>query len=195
MAVNFHPLLADMDGSISCDVHEDMDVHRAHTFISDKQLLAAVNRVARDTRTSVASLCHTAFSILYARHIRSSPVRTDNPVNNEDSEDLQHKDVLYGMTSAGRSAPLADASSTENIIGPVINTFPVRVQYVLGDERRTIESAVQSIHMQIGQSVEYGSLPLSSIMSQAQQCRGALFNAIFDFQQEAWDQVRAIYST
>jgi len=103
-----------------------------------------------------------------------------------DEEEVLVKDVLYGLTSAGRTTPVRNAVE---IVGPVINTFPVRMPFLSGGaDTRTVAETVQNMHTQISASLEYEGLPLTHIKALAEGCRGGqLFNAIFDFQQEAWD--------
>jgi len=95
------------------------------------------------------------------------------------------KDIVYGLTSSGRCSGLV---SIHAVVGPVINTFPIRMQFPANDQR-TAKEVVEALSAQINQSIEHESLPLAQIMRQAKQCVGKpLFNAIFDYQQGAWDQ-------
>ena len=54
------------------------------------------------------------------------------------------------------------------IVGPVINTFPVRVQVTAGSSQKSVRLLAQELQVQISRSIGHESLPLTEIQKQVQ---------------------------
>ena len=92
------------------------------------------------------------------------------------------EDILYGNTSSGRTANLSDINS---IVGPVINTFPMRYPVESG---QNITDYLHVVQRTLLNSLEFENFPLAEIQKFAAGS-GNIFSVIFDFQTTTWDHV------
>ena len=73
---------------------------------------------------------------------------------------MQRDDIVIGMTISGRSTGLP---GEEDIIGPMMNTVPIRVQFNQQSSFTSIAKYLQDLVAEINS--EYSSTPLSTIQS------------------------------
>ncbi|MFM2577345.1 amino acid adenylation domain-containing protein [Vibrio fortis] len=94
----------------------------------------------------------------------------------------QHN-VVFGMTTSGRPAELAEA---HQMVGIFINTLPVRVQL---NPMLDIGTLLQNIHQQGVRLREYEYTPLSEIIAQSEINRDqSLFDSLLVFENEAMSE-------
>ena len=73
-------------------------------------------------------------------------------------------------------------SGIEAIVGPVVNTFPMRLQF---SESTSVPDVLQAVHRLLVKNGEFEAFPLAAI--QAAAGRRGLFDSIVDFQPESWE--------
>jgi len=129
-----------------------------HKILLDRETVDALQRTARDHRVTLNSVMQAAWAILLAQ--KHSPA-----------------DVVYGTAFSGRPTNLDDA---EFIVGPFVNTLPVRVTV---DGQETVQNLVKKIHsslLQIG-AHQFSSLAEIQRNSKVPQ-RLRLFDSLVVFQ-------------
>ena len=119
-------------------------------------LVQLLRQQARALGTSLASLCHLAFALVLARA-------------------AGRDDVVFGTLVLGR---LQGGVGADRVMGPFINTLPVRVH----TDRGSVREAVRDIHRMLAELMRYEQVPLSL----AQRCSGVsapapLFSALLNF--------------
>jgi len=92
-----------------------------HKILLVRETVDALQRAARDHRVTLNSLMQVAWAILLAQ--KHSPA-----------------DVVYGTAFSGRPTNLDDV---EFIVGPFVNTLPVRVTV---DGQETVQNLVKKVH-------------------------------------------------
>ena len=181
--------IAFCESFLNCDVHSDAGISRARGGIEGPER-DLVLKGARKCDVWVSTLCHTAFVLSYAALTSTASSKiarnSEAPISGQQKNPVT-KDIVYGLTSSGRSCEVSECS---RIVGPVINTFPVRVK--LAASRKpgsSVAQLAQGLQAQIMSSMTHESLPLTEIQRQVSpEHRGKrMFNAVFDYQQEAWD--------
>ena len=162
-------------GPLHCDLADD-DVVRK-TLLLPCATRDAMEQSARAFGVTVASFTHTAWSITLSAFIEAG---THGGV-----------DLVYGCTASGRSSPVP---RIQEIVGPVINTFPMRVQMpktssgVSSDKAPDVRSLVRAVHAQLMGSLTHENFPLAEILKLLNfPVREPMFSVIFDYQQFAWD--------
>ncbi|HEY6250090.1 MAG TPA: amino acid adenylation domain-containing protein [Candidatus Angelobacter sp.] len=149
----------------------------------DPDVARRVRESARKLGVSAASLCHLAWAQVLARV--------------SGREDVVFGTVLFGRMQGG--------TGTNRVMGPSINTLPVRIQ--IGDEG--VEAGIRRVYMHLTDLLrhEHASLGL------AQRCSGVaaptpLFSALLDYRhsgvrrgeaglasrRRAWEGIEALYS-
>ncbi|HKQ08158.1 MAG TPA: amino acid adenylation domain-containing protein [Blastocatellia bacterium] len=118
----------------------------------------ALEEMARGLQVTVNTVVEAAWALVLSRHSGQS-------------------DVVFGATVSGRSAPL---KGIERMVGPLINTLPVRVQ-VKPDE--TVRSYLKRVQERQGQAVEFDYTPLMRVQGWSEMGRGArLFDSLYVFE-------------
>jgi amino acid adenylation domain-containing protein len=146
----------------------DSEVIRCESRLEPSSI-EKIRKAAQVASVTLASLVQAAWCLTYASILESCDGRID---------------MLYGCTTAGRSA-LTDTGSVENVVGPLINTFPVRFQV---DKTATVRSLIADLHAYMIQSVAVENFPLASIIQQlSDKSGGSLFSVVFDYQTQSWD--------
>jgi amino acid adenylation domain-containing protein len=138
----------------------DEDVVRVHRTV-DAQLLQSLQTAARRASVTLAAFFHAAWGAVYAKLTCS-------------------EDILYGNTTAGRSARLSEIGS---IVGPVINTFPMRYTVSAG---HSVRDYLHTVQRTLLNSLEFENYPLAEIQKLSPS-PGSLFSVIFDFQTSTWN--------
>ncbi|GAA6169342.1 amino acid adenylation domain-containing protein [Sessilibacter corallicola] len=110
---------------------------RYWTFELPSQLCSKLQSATKNYQVTLNSLVVAAWSILSARSFNN--------------------DVIFGVTSAGRSAPIADI---ETMLGVFINTLPVRVNV---NEALSVKEFLRDIQSNQAQVREFEYTPLTQV--------------------------------
>lgn len=114
----------------------------------DKTLTSQIHHLAKSAEVSIATVFYLGWAIILKRYSHS-------------------KDVLFGISLSHRNCPL---ENVEKIVGLLINTIPVRIQFGLGNK---IKDLLEIIQKQFLESQENACLSLVEIKKalgvQAQQ--------------------------
>ena len=172
-------------------------------------------------RVSRASLLHAVWCIAYGAmgdddndDDDDDDDDDDNGEQTTDSSDCVFPEIVYGYTTSGRTAAMEEIAS---VIGPVVNTLPLRVSASMLLERTerpnsdgrtsgTIENItaaaskakpkpsftdlVQFLYKRITENLEYENTPLSTIQQIAGVRGRQMFSVIFDYQiTNGWNTV------
>jgi amino acid adenylation domain-containing protein/non-ribosomal peptide synthase protein (TIGR01720 family) len=131
----------------------------------------AVHSFARQHRVTLNTLAQAAWALLLSRA-------------------SEQKDVVYGLTSSGRPAEIANV---DKIVGPCINTVPMRVR-IIGD--RLITEWLTELHESAAAIRQFEYAPLSDIQSWSELPRGVpLFDTVVAFQNFPVDEtLRSVVS-
>ena len=114
--------------------------------------------IGRDQRLTLNTIVQGAWAVLLSRY-------------------SGQQDVVYGTTVSGRQS---DQQGTELMVGPFINTLPVRVQFRPGEK---VGELLERIQAQQVETREFEYTPLVDVQSWSEIERGVpLFNSIFVFE-------------
>ena len=146
---------------------DDAAATRASVVVSAATVRALRGRAAEAGATP-ASLCHAAWAAVQWA-----------------TEQSGRDEVVYGCTFSGRSAARAGLGE---LIGPVLNTAPVRVR--VGAEDATAASLIRCVHSELLRRQPHEAYPLAriqqlcadSLAAAASGARPPLFHAIVDYQ-------------
>lgn len=157
---------------MKCDLN-DSEIVRYGVHLKDNEI-EPLRAIARLLRVTVASVLQTIWSMTLSTIV--------------DVEAKETFDLVYGCTVSGRSIPLAGINT---IIGPVVNTIPVRIKLPasIGDEQdfNSYSMIIQSLHAQLMGSLVHESYPLARIKKLIIGAQGVhLFSGIFDYQRQDW---------
>jgi amino acid adenylation domain-containing protein/non-ribosomal peptide synthase protein (TIGR01720 family) len=123
----------------------------------------AIEELAKRLQLTVNTIVEAAWALVLNRH-------------------SGHSDVVFGETVSGRAASL---KGIERMVGPLINTLPVRVQ-VKGDE--TVRSYLKRVQERQGRAVEFDYSPLMQVQGWSEMGRGArLFDSLYVFENYPMD--------
>ena len=153
---------------------KDMQVLRCYRNVANTTAIEC-ERAARKANVTLASLVHAAWCIVYRLSVKLQ--LGDNNLN--DCDQRSCPDVVYGCTATGRSAPVSNLS---DVVGPVINTFPVRIVTKLRSEDYSVLDFINNVHNQLMGSVNCETLPLTEIQRIACDQPRSLFPIIVDYQ-------------
>jgi len=118
----------------------------------------AIQSFARQHRVTLNTLAQAAWALLLSRA-------------------SEQKDVVYGLTSSGRPAEIANV---DKIVGPCINTVPMRVRII---DDRLITEWLTEIHENAATIRQFEYASLSEIQSWSELPRGVpLFDTVVAFQ-------------
>lgn len=122
-----------------------------------------LTRFAKAQQVTINTLLQVAWSLLLNKY-------------------TQRDDVVFGVTISGRSISLQHAGE---IVGPFINTIPVRVKF---DECVTLKQLLTSFQNQTPLLLDHAYLGLSDILKCASlSSQSALFDSILVFENEVFD--------
>lgn len=131
----------------------------------DPEASERLRATARETASTPNTLVQLAWGLLLSRHC---------------GED----DVVFGATWGGRVASLEDAS---RVVGPLINTLPVRVRM---DEAPTVRGLVGALRRQHLATRPFQHTPLARIKAASALAGSAqLFRSIVVFEMERFDSL------
>ncbi|MBL4660444.1 MAG: amino acid adenylation domain-containing protein, partial [Alcanivoracaceae bacterium] len=123
-----------------------------------KSVYAQLQTLCKQHGITLNSICQTAWAALLSRY----------------SGD---EDILFAITSSGRPG---DIEGINHIVGPFINTLPVRIS--ISTKMSLVEMLTQ-VHMQQAKIDQYGYLSLTDIQSESEVPNGVnLFESIFAFE-------------
>jgi hypothetical protein len=122
-------------------------------------VLDKLKTLALENGITMASICHAAWALIYSVYLRTS-------------------DIIYGATTSGRSVNL---KSVDKIVGPVVNTCPVRFS-VRGSD--TILSHLQQVQLMLLSNLDHENFPLAQIQNNCGL--RPLFSVIVDYQSSSW---------
>ena len=148
---------------------EDGEVTRICQEV-DPKVTETCEEAARKVDVTLASLVHAAWAIVY----RLSVVADENS-----SSLAECSDILYGCTTTGRSAPVSNLCE---VVGPVLNTFPVRFLFPSRTESVAVVDFVREVHDQLVSSVNCETLPLTEIQRLSSAKARSMFPIIVDYQ-------------
>lgn len=136
------------------DVHKPLQSVSSLSLSLEPSLMSRLAHVRQQHGLTLHSLLQFAFALLCSRFSRTT-------------------DVLFGTTLSGRAAGLP---GVDGVVGLLINTVPIRVQFSTQD---TALSAIQATQRLLSQLNEHGQLSLA----QLQQLSGlpTLFDVLFVF--------------
>jgi len=118
----------------------------------------AIEGVARRSHLTSSAFVHALWAILLSRHSGS-------------------REVVFGTAFAGRPSDLQGA---ESIVGPFVNTLPVRITI---DEDARVDSLLSSVHQQLLDVNSHQFLPLMDIQRLSQvSWQHRLFDTVVVFQ-------------
>ncbi|KAJ1429679.1 hypothetical protein B484DRAFT_449262, partial [Ochromonadaceae sp. CCMP2298] len=143
------------------DAADEQVIRASLCFVAKSLQLQQLCEAARAANVTLAALFHAAWGVVYAKLSGS-------------------EDIMYGNTSSGRSARMPGVLE---VVGPVINTFPMR--YPVQPLTPSL-AFVQSVQEQLLANLEAENFPLAEIQKLSPQ-PGNLFSVVFDFQTSAWD--------
>ena len=93
-------------------------------------------------------------------------------------------DVVFGTVSSGRTTPIP---GIEDIIGPCINTIPLRLNF---ERLRSVRDLIAIVHNLNRKSLKHGFLPLRDIKKASGVAPGlSLFDSLFVWQDTANDSI------
>ena len=121
----------------------------------------AIQAAARRMRVTPSAMVHAALAIVIGRY-------------------TGRRDVLFGSTTSGRTAPLPDIETT---IGPFINAVPVRTSWSNG----SLAELVMRVHEHLQELREHEHLPLSEVLALGSLPRPA-FDAFLTFENYPVDE-------
>jgi amino acid adenylation domain-containing protein len=128
------------------------------SFISDV-VLDRLKKVALQNGITMASICHAAWALVYSVYLRNF-------------------DVIYGATTSGRSV---NVKNIDKIVGPVVNTCPVRFSVRSSDN---ILSHLQQVQLMLLSNLDHENFPLAQIQNNCGL--RPIFSVIVDFQSSSW---------
>ena len=131
--------------------------------VLDSAVLQRLRTLAVQERLTIAALCHTAWAIVQWAY-----------------EGADADEVVFGCALSGRTAPVPQLAQ---VIGPVMNTVPLRVALV-GAAGAT--ATARALHRQLGVCQLHESYPLTKIKQLSSVRDGDLFFVIVDYQSAAW---------
>ena len=178
-----------MQGWSGCNEFSNMPVAVINT--ADAEVLRCQHPVAastaarcqlaaREANVTLASLVHAAWCIVFKLSVAC--LESNNSSDLSASNHRTSSDILYGCTATGRSAPVSHLSE---VVGPVINTFPVRIQSSVHTKAYPAVEFVRKVHDQLVSSVNCETLPLPEIQRLATTHTRSIFPIIVDYQHDA----------
>ncbi|KAI1933801.1 hypothetical protein LOZ66_006309 [Ophidiomyces ophidiicola] len=123
--------------------------------------IACLDAVSRDLHVSRQTILQGALAILFGQYNGMS-------------------DVVFGSVTSGRTLPV---DGIEDIIGPCINTIPIRINL---EKLRTIQDLLATLHSLNRRSLVHGLLPFRDIKAASKLHPSvALFDTLFVWQDTA----------
>ncbi len=146
------------------EAHNQSAVFQQQTIILNEGLTQAIETFSRQQRVTINIITQAAWVILLSRYCNS-------------------KDIVFGLTVAGRPAALPDV---ENILGLFINTVPVRT--LLTDEQ-TVSQLLKQLFKDHFERESYSHIQLAELqaLSDIQGGQG-LFDTLFIFENYPVDE-------
>ena len=141
-----------------CDVPKKLETTQRALGISVHELDVAVQKI----HISRQSIFQAAFGYLLSTYIGSP-------------------DVVFGTVTSGRTMPIP---SIEDIIGPCINTIPLRLNF---ENLRNVRDLLAIVHNLNRKSLKHSFLPLRDIKKASDVDPGPLFDSLFVWQDTAND--------
>ena len=139
------------------DIADSSGYSDQHLTLS-KETTAALQEVAQSNRLTMSTLIQGAWSILLSRY-------------------THQKDIIFGVTMAGRPADLADVDKR---VGLFINTLPARVK-LLPDQ--SLRDLLLTLQLQQAELREYESTPLVKVQQWSDLSAGqSLFDTLVVFE-------------
>jgi amino acid adenylation domain-containing protein len=165
---NISPLKSGIIPKIDCS---DFNVVRYEIPLECVNIVSAAHLCS----VTVASFIQTAWCLTYSTML----------VPLLDEPNVHIWELFYGCTVSGRSA-VVNGRSADNIVGPLINTIPVRLQLRDSD---SVISLIRSIHAYMVDCLAFENFPLASILQNVtgKHRMGSAFDVVFDFQTQTWD--------
>jgi amino acid adenylation domain-containing protein/non-ribosomal peptide synthase protein (TIGR01720 family) len=136
-----------------------------HNLLLSESATAALGEIARRQRLTVNTIFQGAWALLLSRYTGAN-------------------DVGFGITVAGRPADLA---GVESIVGPFINTLPLRATFA--DQSASLSDWLTGLQAQQAAARQYDYTPLVHIQGWSEIERGSeLFNTLLAFENYPVDQ-------
>eukprot|EP01038_Epipyxis_sp_PR26KG_P005861 gene5861-8085_t len=154
-----HLKIKGFSGKLRIDCTDDEVIRVSKSIIDSNINLQSLISTAKSMQTTLAGLFHTFWVLTYLQLL----------------QDVD--DITYASTSSGRSAKF---NEVHDVIGPVINSFPIRVKYY---QSTKLYDLISSIHDQLMNSLEHENYPLTEIQKLVSMKGNELFSVVFDFQQ------------
>jgi amino acid adenylation domain-containing protein/non-ribosomal peptide synthase protein (TIGR01720 family) len=145
-------------GTLTVGPRETGDGYSEQRLCLSATLTNDVQSAARRCRVTLNTLLQGAWALLLNRYIGEP-------------------DIVFGMTSSGRSANLP---GIETMVGPLINTLPVRVQV---DPARGVSSWLSDFQQRLADLLQFEYSPLSQVQAWSGAPHGTpLFETLFVFE-------------
>lgn len=109
-----------------------------YEFVLDRETTSGLKELAVDWKVTVSTLVQAIWGVQYSK------------LNNK-------QDIIFGTVSSGRQNGLSDV---QKMVGLLINTLPVRVQYELEDSFKEIAQKMQKHMFDL---MKYDFLPLNKV--------------------------------